>query len=500
MGQSANSGLVHSAFHFLDQKDLCMFESLNVVLDRATVFDGARQAEFAHMRGRKVLSAGVCPVDELAGVASSTLRVAIVSPMNFCQRMSLDAFRRSLVPFVARLQLEQDGIFADRFRLNTEVISVRDGKAEAYVVACLEDDAEMAMESLPVRERPLVRLAVPESAVAALVGHVTAEPVLVVWYRAGLLTCLAVSRSRVVWQRAQRVEHDSFMALDHWRAVVERAVAGAPVEFVAGLALRVNLGAGPWVQTNAWATNGSQSLVDRIGKIFTGVPAEAVLLSPELYGLGFVPRAANLLMNGYGKQVRAWTWGRPMAAIAAAFGLVLGGVGLLSSAAADRTEGLALATAGQLDARHARVQATMPSEAAVKELQSALAMNDVLSGGMRVDQLLARLTSMAQPNVRLKRIDISRAKADAVTREARVMPVGVSVATPRKNDFVVNLNFSIAGSYAESKQSAEHLVVRLAELGALEGTRFDHVQDQSRAGGPMATFSTSILLNTKTFP
>jgi len=88
-----------------------MFESLYVVLDRATVFDGARQAEFARMRGRKVLSAGVCPVDELATVASSTLRVAIVSPMNFCQRMSLDVFKRALVPFVARRQLEQDGVF-----------------------------------------------------------------------------------------------------------------------------------------------------------------------------------------------------------------------------------------------------------------------------------------------------------------------------------------------------------------------------------------------------
>ena len=487
-----------------------MFESLYVVLDRATVFDGARQAEFARLRGRKVLSAGVCPVDELATLASSTLRVAIVSPMNFCQRMSLDAFRRSLVPFVARRQLEQDGVFSDRFRLNTEVISVRDGKAEAYGVACLEDDAEMAMESLPVQQRPLLRLAVPESAVAALVGRVTPEPVLVVWYRAGLLTCLGVSRSRVVWHRAQRVEHDSFMALDHWRAVVERAVAGAPVEFVAGYALRVNLGAGPWAQTGAWATNGSQSLTDRIGKIFTGVSAETVLRSPELYGLGFVPRAANLVMNGYAQQVQAWTWGRPVAALAAVLGLAFGVVGLLASASAERTQGMALATAAQLEVRHAQVQASLPSEAAVKELQNALDLNDVLSGGMRVDHLLARLTRMAQPNVRLKRIDIARSKVKAVKAEtvkvasaeaetAKVASAKLAAAAA-KNGFVVNVDFSIAGSYAESKKSAEQLVVRLAELGTLEGTRFNHVQDQSRPGPPMATFSTNIVLNTKALP
>ncbi|NQW93020.1 MAG: hypothetical protein HQ446_03125 [Polaromonas sp.] len=472
-----------------------MFESLYVVLDRATVFDGARQAEFARMRGRRVLSAGVCPVDELATMASSTLRVSVVSPMNFCQRMALDAFRRKLVPFVARRQLEQEGIFADRFRLKTEVISVREGKAEAYVVACLEDDAQMAMESLPVHERPLLRLAVPESAVAALVGRVTAEPVLVLWYRAGLLTCLGVSRSRVVWQRAQRVEHDSFIALDHWRAVVERAVAGAPLEFVAGQGLRVNLGNGPWAQEGAWATNGSQSLVDRIGKIFTCVPVESVLRAPELYGLAFVPSAANLVMNGYGNQVRAWTWGRPLAAIAAVCGLALGGGGWLSTASAERTENLAVAMAEPLDARYAEVQASMPSAAAVKELQSALDLNDVLSGGMRVDQLLARLTRMAQPNVRLKRIDIARATA-ARTRPARAQPAGAA----RNNDFVVNLDFSIAGSFTESKLSAEQLVVSLAELGTLEGTRFDHVLDQSRRDAPRANFSTRIVLNTKTFP
>jgi hypothetical protein len=475
-----------------------MFESLYVVLDRATVFDGARQAEFAHMRGRRVLSAGVCPVDELATLASSTLRVAVVSPMNFCQRMSLDAFRRSLVPFVARRQLEQDGVFSDRFRLQTEVISVRDGKAEAYAVACLEDDAEMAMESLPVHERPLVRLAVPESAVAALVGRVTPEPVLVLWYRAGFLTCLGVSRSRVVWQRTQRVEHDSFMKLDHWRAIVERAVAGAPVEFVAGHALRVNLGSGPWAQTGAWATNGSQSLVDRMSKIFTGVPPATVLRSPELYGLAFVPRAANLVMNGYGKRVRAWTWGRPVAAIAAVSGLALGGAGWLSSASAERTWGMAASMAAPLESRHAQVQASLPSDAAIKELQSALAMNDVLSGGMRVDQLLARLTRMAQPNVRLKRIDIARAKSENGQREAKAMPVSVGAAP--KNNFVVTLSFSIAGSYGESKKSAEQLVVRLAELGTLEGTRFDHVQDQSKQGAAMANFSTNIVLKTKTLP
>jgi hypothetical protein len=187
-----------------------------------------------------------------------------------------------------------------------------------------------------------------------------------------------------------------------------------------------------------------------------------------------------------------------VAAIAAVSGLALGGAGWLSSASAERTWGMAASMAAPLESRHAQVQASLPSDAAVKELQSALAMNDVLSGGMRVDQLLARLTRMAQPNVRLKRIDIARAKSENGQREAKAMPVSVGAAP--KNNFVVTLSFSIAGSYGESKKSAEQLVVRLAELGTLEGTRFDHVQDQSKQGAAMANFSTNIVLKTKTLP
>jgi hypothetical protein len=99
---------------------------------------------------------------------------------------------------------------------------------------------------------------------------------------------------------------------------------------------------------------------------------------------------------------------------------------------------------------------------------------------------------MAQPNVRLKRIDIARAKAE--NGKAAIVKTAAT-----KNGFVVNVDFTIAGSYTQSKQSAEQLVLRLAELGALEGTRFDHVRDQSRPGEPMATFSTSIVLKTTAF-
>ena len=97
--------------------------------------------------------------------------------------------------------------------------------------------------------------------------------------------------------------------------------------------------------------------------------------------------------------------------------------------------------------------------------------------------------------MRLKRIDSARAKAEG-GKPANVKTAGA----PAKNSFVVNVDFTIAGSYTQTKQSAEQLVVRLAELGALEGTRFDHVRDQSRPGEPMATFSTSIVLKTTAFP
>ena len=86
-----------------------MFETLYAVLDSSVVAnDGAQQLHYAHVRGRRVLNAGVCTVDELADLKARTLRVALVSPLNYSQRVSLEVFRRSLVPFIARRQLEQD--------------------------------------------------------------------------------------------------------------------------------------------------------------------------------------------------------------------------------------------------------------------------------------------------------------------------------------------------------------------------------------------------------
>ena len=469
-----------------------MFDTLYAVLDRATVFDGARQIRYARMRRRRVLQTGICAVDELATLTCSTQRVALVSSLNYCQRVSLEVFRRSLVPFVARRQLEQDAVFSDRFRLRTELVSLREGKAEVHVVACLEDDAELAMDSLPVQHRPLTRLVLAESAVAALVGQVTREPVLVQWYRAGMLSSLAVTDSRVVWQRLQRVDAAAFFGASQWRTVVERAAAAAPTGFSGAHALRMNLGDGPWRAEGAWADNGSRSLVEAIGKLFSGVPADEVLATPELFGLAFAPRQVSLVADDYGHKVRAWQMGRPAAALVACAGLALGATGLLAAAGAGRESAASQTEAVALASRYTDVQAALPSKVAIDELQKVLAMNDLIMSSVRVDHLLARLARMLPASVQLKRMEIGR-----------VVPVGGSVAggkTAARTDFFVQLDFVLDGSYTDTRKTAEVMVARLAELGGLEGTRMDHVDDQLRNIGPAATFSTRILLDVKALP
>lgn len=494
-----------------------MFETLHAVLDQAIVFDGARQVSFARVRGSRVLESGVCPVDELGGLSASTLRVALASPLNFSQRVSLDVFRRSLVPFVARRQLEQDAVFSDRFRLRTEVLSLREGKAEACVVACLEDDAEMAMDSLPVQKHPLTRLAVAESAVAALVGRVTREPVLVLWYRAGLLTCLGVTRSRVMWQRTQRVDASQFTSQSPWRTQIERAVAAAPAEYSQAHGLRLNLGDGPWRQENAWAVNGSQATAEAIGKLFKGVSADTVLAAPELFGLAFVPRQANLVVNGYGQRVRAWHMGWPAAVLASFAGLALGATGLLASADAEKTNTASLAQAAPLASRYSQIQAGLPSEQAVGELQKVMAMNDTIVGSVRVDHLMAKLSSMVPARVQLKKVEVGRmnpgsAKVSAAKpvqappdADASAKVKAIAKPVPESN-FYLQLDFVLKGSYAQTKQTAEVLVARLAELGTLEGTRMNHADVQnplansSNAENASASFSTRIVLDARVLP
>ena len=474
-----------------------MFDTLYAVLDRSVAtIDGTQQIHYVRMRGRRVLQAGICTVDELAGLKAQTLRVALVSPLNYSQRVSLEVFRRSLVPFIARRQLEQDALFSDRFRLRTELLSLREGKAEVCVVACPENDIETLMENLPVHSRPLTHLALAESAVAALVGRATSEPVLVLWYRQGLLTCLGVANSRVLWQRTQRVDAEKFMNTEHWRAMVERAVAMAPAEFV--LALRLNLGEGPWRQSNAWAVNGSQAIVATLSELFHGVPAESVLAAPELYGMAYVPRRVNLLINGYARQVQAWQWGVPVAALTACAGLVLIGLGLLNSYSAERVRTAALLEALPLVARHAQVLTTLPSDVAVRELKKVLDTNDVLSNSMRVDYLLARLATIVPPGVRLKRLEISQVKKD---KNGSVQQL-TDARPPGKNEFYMSLELALKGGYGESLSQSKLLVERLTELGSLEGTRFVHAEDQIRgmADGPVGLLFTRVLLNKTDMP
>lgn len=466
-----------------------MFDVLHAVLDRATEVGGPRSVSYALLRGRRVLRVGVCPLDGLSSEGGRTMRVALASPMNYCQRVTLEVFRHALVPFVARRHLEQEAVFSDRFRLRTEVQSLRDGKADVWVLACSEEEAEVVMEGLPVNRRPLTHLVLAESAVAALLARATTAPVLVVWLHRGLLSCLVVSAGRVLWQRSQRVDTAQFLRSDDWRAVVERAAAAAPPEFAT--APRIQLGDGPWRESDGWAVNGSRFLVEAIGKQFSGVAPEAVLAAPELFGLHFLPSSVNLLMNGYAQRVSAWRWAVPTAAATAVAGVTLGSIGLVTSLEAERLSRQLAATAAPLPARHAEVQASLPSAKAIAEMQKVLNINDELVSNVRVDHLLARLVRLLPAGVRLKRLEVVRARGSSDGPRAKGSS---SAAQPMQ--YHVNVELTIRGGYSASVPQAELLVARLAELGSLEGTRFTHAHDQSRSGSPpVAAFSTRIVLN-----
>jgi hypothetical protein len=319
-------------------------------------------------------------------------------------------------------------------------------------------------------------------------GKISRAPVLAVWLHGSTLHTLALENSRVMWQRSQRVDADAFSASQDWRALVERNAAMAPPEYINEKVLRINLGNGPWQLEGAWTADTSQDLVQRAGKLFGGVGASTVLAAPHLFGLAFLPQRANFLVNGYRHRVRAWTWGRPVAAAAAVAGIALIAAGIVRSAQADLVNANTATEASAVAKRHDKVKAALPSDAGVKQLQSALELNDALRSGVRVDHLLATLAGIMPPDANVISIEI--------LRERPTRPAGKGAARPTTadNNFSLKLKIQLKGSYGQSKQNAELLVARLAEMGELNDTKMDHAHDQTGKGAPMANFTALVRL------
>ena len=515
-------------------------KTLLVSMSRTATAYGTHPVRYAVLSGRKVLEHGQGAIDEMDQQGGQSLRLSLDSPANLTERLRLRALSRRFVPVLVQRHLTDSGTFTERFRVRSRVNWLRQGEAEVDVLAMLEDDAELAHELLPTRERPLTHLLTAEAAVAALVGAVTQAAVLVHWWHVGGLRSLGVREGRVIWQRVQSFNIQSGdvgtgdLGAGKWKTWLDSAVRTAPLEFSGLHGHVIRLGNGPWASEGEWASNGSRELVLKLQALFQGLPGNEVLLQPELYGLAFASPRESLIVNGYRQRVMAWHVAPALAATASLLGVVLLGAGLWWHTQAQQTlAGLKQEQLG-MQAQAQALQKLKPPPEAVMALRSAAWRETALGANLRADRFLKEMLTQIPAGVQVQSLTITRngaaaervrvadgqpvlqanagagngRKAQLAKKDSAKDPGAVSLqpagfvdgftsGTPLRRmpvagepSFQVDLNIVVPGSYASAKLKAENLAERLTLMGRLTDTQLTF--EDTAAGTPGARLKTRL--------
>ncbi len=487
-------------------------KTLLVSMSRADTVYGTHPAQYVVLSGRKVVAMGQGAVDEIHQQPGHSLRVSLDSPANLTERLRIRSLSRRFIPVLVQRHLSDTGVYTERFRARTRTNWLRQGEAEVDVLAMLEDDAELAQELLPTQAIPLTHLLTAEAAVAALVGAVSQQAVLVHWWHAGGLRTLGVRQGRVVWHRVQPFGiAGSNGVVDNWKTLLDTATTTAPLEFSGPHGQVLRMGPGPWAAGNEWATNGSRELVSKIEALFQDTTVGDVLTRPELFGLAFAGRTDSLIVNGYRQRVMAWHAAPVLAAAASVVGAVCLGLGLWWHAQANQQLASLQLDQVTLKAQAESLKKLNPPAEAVAALRSAAWRETALGANLRTDRFLNELMSQLPSGVLIKRLHITRngvaaervrvvdgqpvleAKATKQKRRNNALAQGKSDNTDKlvpasakaftegspmrrmpvegEPSFRVDLDILLSGGYAGAKLKAEQLAERLTLLGRLSNTQ-----------------------------
>lgn len=503
-------------------------KTLLISMSRADTVYGTHPVHYALLSGRRVLTHGQGQADEARQWLGRSLRVSLDSPANLTERLRVRALSRRFVPVLVQRQLTDTGAYTERFRARSRTNWLRQGEAEVDVQAMLEDDAELAHELLPTETIPLTHLLTAEAAVAALVGTVTPQAVLVHWWHTGSLRTLGVRQGRVVWHRSQPFGMQGAGAVgQHWKTWLDTATTTAPLEFSGTHGLVLRMGPGPWADTGDWASNGSRELLGRIERLFQGVALTDVMAQPQLYGLAFAGHSDTLIVNGYRQRVMAWHATPLLAGLAAAAGTISLAMGLWWHQQAQHQWVALRADQAVLERQTNDVKKMLPPGEAVQALRAAAWRETALGANLRTDRFLNELLQQMPRSVHIRRLHIARNgtaaervrvvdgqpaldltgqsprrrnEAMAQKRQqdstdfnlvpaAAKTPAFAQVAPVRRMpvngepSFMVDLDIQIAGGYARGKLEAEKLAERLSLLGRLSNTQLTFEDSPKQEAG-----------------
>jgi len=424
-------------------------------------------ARYAVVLGGKVLAEGECAPGDLPYAPEA--RAAFFSRSGYFDRVEAEVRNVRTLPFQARRIIEGALVFNEPFKTRFASSEVSAGRYRLDLAAVADADVRAALEMLPTASVPFSRLALAETAIAALVNMETDEPAGVMWMRGGVVVGLLVEKGVVL---ARVMDRPAAVAGGEFGARLERvwgSVTAVARRLFPTREVTLSLGLGELVGKGSRTQKTdapSRALEARLARRFPGVGDNAVLVWPELYGLAAVPACYSLLDPGYQEEAlvsRYATW----------VGGALLACGVAAAAAASwqyfdwqQAQTSFASRNAKLDADYASVKQKLPSP----EQLAALEQRKSSPSGktdFRVDAFLAWVSRLTPEGALITSLGVTEDSDPSV-------PAQPTSAPSAPGSPVVTIEWEVRGDYVGVEKLTAYLLVKLGARTHLSNSKLEY--------------------------
>jgi len=451
--------------------------------------EGPVPLRYVRLRGKQILEEGQTTLPNLRPGAA---RVSFMSRSSFFERAELELKNPKLLPFQARRQVDAALAFSEPYRLRFAA-SGSGTLQRVALLAVAEADYAQAQQRLGARSADCTRMALVESAIAALVAQETPEPTALVWQRGKQLLALLVENGNVWYKLQDRGDSpalgqstDLEQRLERLRTALRSAAQRLYTEREISLLLALgDLADEPQRlrQPESADAAASEAVEARLARSYTGGEPSSVLRWPEIFGMASLPKALDLLEPERHQQEQAHKAAYAVGALLSLLALVPATAAYLQHTQWQQLNEAYLTQLAPLEAQAQAMQARIPSPAQIQalelQMQVGLGVTD-----FRIDSLLAWVSQITPPGAIIYQLSADDVRSSAPTRaEPGVTPVpGVAAATERTAAGLrIEIEWELQGDYPQIERLAAQLISRLGERAQLQGSHLIFEHDEGRA-------------------
>ncbi len=445
--------------------DFSLGDTLLVTIDPGSgdVLQNKPVARYACLKGNLILKEGTCSVGELTKLPGKDRRFSFFSNLCFFERSELAVPKENMLELAARRFVDGESVFTEPYRVRCRVVSKVEKRFQADIAAIPETDFKQSCDDLNIEEQPAGLLVTRENAIAALIGRVTSEPVIVFWAGEESFFSLLVENGSVLAQRVEQPDPDLALYADSlndnpYKTLLdagERAMEMAARHARMDVFLRLKLGrlhpafpksdddkpaldheeeqpelpeiqepsleleskpgesAIPTLDDLALPdkADSSKELEEKLLQIFAARQATdesclSPLFYPEVFGLPFVNPSLNFLDSAYQHRIKAYKLAMPVAVAIVFCSLiiaVLGGFRLYKAVAMQDDFQL---RKENISRGIAALAPRIPDPKTLETLQTIIDLSEREKNELRVDRFLAWLSNGTPAGVFIRKLTV----------------------------------------------------------------------------------------------